>query len=996
MKPISLTLILTIFLSFLVQARETFQLDDHWTFAPVESVTGKAPSEGFRPVQIPHDWSWEAGPQKGGAQADKGGYRIGGVGWYRCGFTLPESFSQQRVVIQFDGVYRNATVFLNGHELGSRPYGFISFEYEVTPFLKDGENLLEVRVDCSKEPSTRWYHPCGIYAPVRLEASHPGARLVEDEVFITTPEITAEFATVNLALERTGEVGDSCLIEILDDSGALVASNEASGALKFSTSLRVKNPSLWSPDSPTLYTARVSLLDDGKKLDELEIPFGIRSIRWDAATGFHLNGEVTKLKGVCEHLTGGPVGGAWPEPLLEWKLRLLKTMGCNAIRTAHNPQIPAFYDLCDRLGILVMNEAFDGWKRKAPQDYGALDFDKWWREDLSAFIRRDRNHPCVVVWSVGNETGGPVAKQLVEVCHQLDPTRPVTSGHSGSNFMDVYGVNGHSESQKFFKEKRPDKPFVATEAPHTWQVRGFYKSKTWYRDGFPNKRQQPFETPDLTEDEIFSNAFLAPDDMANGKQIFNSSYDNGLVRINARQNWEKMRDLPWYSGHFRWTGFDYPGEAGYVHGGWPFHSFAGGALDLGGFKKDLYYFYQSQWTSKPMVHILPHWTHPGMKPETQVPIHVYSNADEIELFHNGQSLGAQKPGLKWDEMQCEWMVPWIPGELIAVARNEGREVARHEHHTSGAPRALQIEHESLGKGFHILTLSSVDEEGHFYPYGENSIFTSSGSGVRILSFENGHLADTDKPVAANRRAFMGKARLFLEGEGEPITVGAILGERRQLTSEQVAIDVLRVEPTGEVLESSFAIHYTSDGSQPTTASPRYHAPFPVPSSCVVKAVAYLDGEPVLKMEESFGSDFGLHWYDASEVANNQSATALQAESAKFSQARVSSYGKGFNGKGYLDFGGREGKVEFYQENDGPAGQAILEIRYALADPKRTRPVDVIVNGKTVSSRAFPRTESWSNDWRTIEIPCEIRNGANTILLKSKGQSAPNIDQIEFR
>jgi len=976
-------------------ARQTMDLRKGWSFIHTDEFGEQFPQGKAHAVNLPHDWSWEAGPQKDGAQKDRGGYRIGGVGWYRKSFTLPESLNDKRVSVHFDGAYRHATIFINGHKLGSRPYGFISFDYDLTPHLQPGENTLEARLDSRLEPSTRWYHPCGLYAPVSLIATDATSRILDDHTFITTPEISSTRATLSVATKVTKPAGLILDLAIFDPDGKVLEKTSAK-AEEAQFNLSLQRPRLWSTETPDLHSAVLTLREGEVIRDEITIPFGIRSIRWDKNTGFHLNGEVVKLKGVCEHLTGGPVGGAWPEPLIEWKLQLLKSMGCNAIRTSHNPQIPAFYDLCDQLGILVMDEIFDGWSKKADQDYGAHDFKDWWRKDLSAWIRRDRNHPSIIIWSVGNETHGPVAEDIVKLCHQLDPTRLVTSGASGSHAMDVLGVNGRSEGQKFFKEGPFNKPFVATEAPHTWQVRGYYKSRTWYRDGYPNKRQSPFETPDLTPTEIFTQAFLAPDQMANRKQFFNSSYDNATVRINARQHWEKVRDLPWISGHFRWTGFDYPGEAGYVHGGWPFHAFAGGALDLAGFEKDLYYFYQSQWDDTPMVHLLPHWTHPRMKPGTPIPVHVYSNAEEVELLHNGQSLGTDRPGTAWSEMQCEWFVPWKPGTLTAIARSGGKEVARTEVQTASAPQKLSAEFDLKRKDFPIITLHTSDAEGHPYPYGENPIEVAIDGPARILSFENGHPADTDPPVAKRRRAFMGKARLFLEGTPTSLTFGSILGERRQLTSDLASIFVQKVGRDGQPSPDTHTIHYTLDGSDPTVSSPTYTAPFAIPSKCTVKALVLHDGTPIMTLSETFSPSLGLHWASENEVQSTGSTTALQAESAKHDSGRVSRKGKGYHGQGYLDFGGKEGSVQFYQENDGPPGKATLVIRYANGDPKSQRPMKVTLNGKVLTTAKFPKTSNWDQDWKTIKIPANLRSGANTLILETTGQSAPNLDEVEFR
>ncbi|MDP0490192.1 MAG: glycoside hydrolase family 2 TIM barrel-domain containing protein [Verrucomicrobiota bacterium JB023] len=970
-------------------------LDSGWQF----QLSQDPPAAGdWEKVTIPHDWSWEAGPRKGGAQAGGGGFRIGGIGWYQTEFELPDSFAGQRVLLHFDGAFRNATVFLNEHEYETQPYGYLSFTHDVTEQLTKGRNELRVRLDCSQEPASRWYHPCGIYAPVHLEATAADSYLVQDGIAITTPEVSEEEATVKFASEIKGAEGHQLRIRIHDPAGKSVATSQRDASALTQSTLTVSRPALWSPDTPALYTATVALEKGGKIVDEVSLPFGIRSIKWEAKTGFHLNGVPTKLRGVCEHLTGGPVGGAWTEELLEWKLKKLKAMGCNAIRTAHNPQVPAFYHLCDRLGIMVMDEIFDGWLRKAPKDYGALYFDEWWQRDLATWVRRDRNHPSIVIWSVGNETHGKVAPDLVAAVHEHDETRPVTSGASGREHMDVIGINGASEKKSFFETGPLDRPFVATEATHTWQVRGFYKSRTWYRDGFPNKRQDPFLIPDLTEREIFHQALMAREEMANRKQIFLSSYDNATVRVNARQHWEKVRDLPWIAGAFRWTGFDYPGEATYVHGGLPFHAFAGGTHDLAGFEKDLAFFYQSQWTSEPMVHLLPHWTHPQMEEGTLIPVHAYSNAEEVELFLNGQSLGIDKPGSKALEMQCEWMVPWQPGTLLAIARRGGQEVARHEFQTASAPQSLAVETDTTLPGHAIITVDTVDAQGVPYPYGENTLFASLEGEARLLSFENGNPADPSLPVAKERRAFMGKARLFLEtGESHyDLLLGSILGERRQLTSDLVAIEVKRFQGAAEGDSSALTIRYTTDGSEPTLESELYESPFQVPAQCVVRAKVYEGESELLAMEESFGPDKGLHWGQPDSSGDTGSPTALQAETADFEAAQVATNGQGYHGEGYLDFKGKQDTIEFYQENDGPPGKADLVIRYSHADPSGQRQLAVILNGKKVTTANFAATGSWDSDWKEITIPVQIQAGANHLQLKTLKKAGPNLDEVDFR
>ncbi|WP_372756076.1 glycoside hydrolase family 2 TIM barrel-domain containing protein [Labilibaculum sp.] len=992
------------------------RFDFDWKFSRTDTsaaLNSDYDDSDWKGVDVPHDWAFEEGISQDGAQRESGGYFGGGIGWYRKQFSVDSDMLTKRVQIEFDGVYMNSEIWINGHYLGKRPYGYISFGYELTPYLSLGANTIAVRVDNSHEPSARWYHPCGIYAPVKLVVTD-FVRIARHGIYITTPEVSASKANlaIQIALENSLDKEAELEIEtvVVDANQNEQASCRSrvtipeNDSLSISQKLTLTNPSLWNIETPYLYQVRNRLFNHGKLIDEHITSLGIRSIEWKTETGFWLNGQNVKLLGVSEHYEGGPVGGAWTKELLRWKLQLLKDMGCNAIRAAHNPAPEMFYDLCDELGILVMDEIFDGWKRKAPEDYGSQAFDQWWQRDLTEWIKRDRNHPSVILYSVGNETKGAVAKDLVDLCHQLDATRPVTSGHSGSEFMDVFGVNGGSEKSSFFTKARLNKPFVATEAPHTWQTRGYYRTKTWFRDGYPNKGQQPFELPDLTEDEVFHYEWTSPENWNNRKQHFNSSYDNATVRISARKTWELMRDNAWYSGHFRWTGFDYFGEAGYVHGGWPFRLFMSGALDVAGFEKDLFYFYQSQWTKRPMVHLLPGWTHPTLKKGTLVPIWVYSNADEVELFLNGKSLGKDKPGLKWDEMQCEWLVPWKAGKITAVAYNNGEEVARTEQITADAPSKLKTtiqigNFESNAKDLAILTTSACDEKGNLYPYGENRVYYHFDGPVRLRSLENGSPIDTCHNLGTNvRRLFMGSTRAFLQSTRDSGNVGvvtaAIIGERQLLTSNRVAIDVQSVGIRGAALKGRMKIFYTTDGSKPTTKSSLYRKPFEIELGTRVRALLVRKGEILFEMEETFAKNEGLYWGNPAEQKSNEViSNGMQAEEAKFEGAKVSRDGKNFFGKGYLDFTSQEGYVKWYQENDGSEGNFTLTFRYALNDSNRDREMDLFVNGQKNCTIKFSKTGSWKVNWATVEIPCQLQAGANYIELRTTGQSAPNIDEL---
>jgi len=1012
-RSIIITLAVTALTAISARAERTIQsLNDGWHFALGEQAGAEASAYDdtrWRQLNLPHDWAMEQPFAADAAQGEMGGYRVGGIGWYRQTFDVPTNQVSRQWRVEFDGVYMNSEVWLNGHRLGLRPYGYISFGYDLTPHLKPGRNVLAVRVDNSREPSARWYHGCGIYAPVHLIATDD-LQITPWGVQVIASSITTNSATVEIKTEMENNTGAPEEIKlrttVLGPDGTQVAQSEsdvtlaAAGENLETQMLKIPSPQRWDIDTPSLYTAVTEIESDGKVTDTLRTRFGLREIKWDTATGFWLNGRNVKLKGVAEHLEGGPVGAAWPEPLIRWKLKLLKEMGCNAIRTAHNPQVPRFYELCDELGILVMDEIFDGWSQKAPEDYGKQAFAEWWERDLRDWLRRDRNHPSIIIWSVGNETKGSVASNLVQVCHDLDSTRLVTSGHSGSEQMDVFGVNGSSEKKSFTGEPRPDKPFVATEAPHTWQVRGYYRTLTWFRDNYPNPSRDPFPLPDLTVKEVFNYDWIAPKDRPNNKQIFNSSYDNAMVRVTARKLWTLTRDLPWFSGQFRWTGWDYPGESRYVHGGWPFHAFMGGVIDLAGFPKDHFHFYQSQWTTAPMVHLLPHWTHPRMAAGLQIPVWAYSNTEEVELFLNGHSLGRRRPGREWNQLQCEWLVPWSPGTLEAVAYRGGKEVARTVQRTAAAPTQLNVTTERLpagteGRDISIITVESTDTNGTFYPYGENRVGFHLDGPARILSLENGSPVDTESNTGTNsRRMFFGLTRAFVElGQGATnvsAVAGAICGEKRQLTSDQVFINVQRVNlVTGATGPGKFEIFYTLDGSEPTPKSPAYTGSFRVSLGSTVRALVLAQDRPVLQLTDRFAADEGLHWGSFGELGSRP-IVGEQAEDAKFAGGIFEQEDSGYNGIGYVNFAGRAGWVEWYQENDGAPTTNRLTIRYAATQGSHAT---LSVNGGAPVSLVTDSDRMVRPGWVTASSIQVFQSGANHIRLTVSGEGATKIDEL---
>lgn len=966
----------------------------------------------WKDIRIPHDWAFENGYSANASQKDKGGYLGGGIGWYRKEIYLTEKdLSDDFIFIDFEASYMNNQVWMNGNFAGERPYGYIPFSFDIKKYLVEGRNIISVRVDNSMEPSARWYHGCGIYGNVSLR-SHKNAFFEKDGIFITTP--SKDKVCVNakvISAEKSANY--LAKLEIFDKAGKCKAQSET---LEFSTNnnnaeinfnLKIKKTELWSPENPNLYTSRITLTDRNNNIIETKsIDFGFRYIEWSPNKGFILNGKQYKLRGVCEHMEGGPTGAITTEQLIRWKVKLLKDMGCNAIRTAHNPHLPIFYKVCDELGMFVMDEIFDGWHKKADFDYGFQAFDNWYERDLRDFIRRDRNHPSVFLYSIGNETKGDVAKKMVKICHEEDHTRLVTSGDSNSEDMDVYGVNGWSEKKTFLETYKPgNRAFIGTENPHTWQVRGYYRTQTWYRDKYPNKKQDPMFIPNLTDKEIFSYDWTSPDRRKSAKQIFNSSYDNATVRVTARHIIESLRDKDWFSGSFRWTGFDYLGEAGYVHGGWPFRAFQSGALDLAGFPKDLYFLYQSEWTTKDMVHILPHWTHPKMKEGTEIPVWVYTTGDEVELLLNGNSLGKIKKGEKWNEMQCEFRVPWTPGKIEAIAYRKGKEIARTSQATAGTPAKIDIDIENKNlkadcQDISIISISQKDNNGILYPYGENRIHANIKGDARILSFESGNPVDTETNfIAKSKRCFFGLNRIFIQSTGynenSPVTLylGCISGDKKLWASDKVSILYESISLRGKSPQDNVEIYYTTDGRKPDKNCKKYNAPFSLKEAATVKAVIYINGKDEIYMQESFGPNEGLYWGKPGEPACEFNGE--QAETASLTNCvKTKKDGEGYFGDGFVIPKAGKGSITWYQENDGGKFNAKISIRYSQKSSSTYSYMELYNNDKLLERIKFTDTGSVGFHWREMSVPITIYSGANNITLKSVSNDAtPSIDQI---
>ncbi|HEX5284643.1 MAG TPA: glycoside hydrolase family 2 TIM barrel-domain containing protein, partial [Bryocella sp.] len=560
-------------------------------------------------------------------------------------------------------------------------------------------------------------------------------------------------------------------------------------------------------------------------------------------------GQVLKLRGVGDHLYGGPMGAAIPDGILERRLRLLKEMGVNAIRTSHNPHTPYFYDLCDRLGILVMDEIYDGWHKKVQNEYAQRFYASQWHHDVERWVRRDRNHPSVFIWSIGNETGLVDVNHMTEYVHTFDPTRPTTGGMITTG-VDVSGWNGPGEVpgvlEKFHAE-HPTVPIVLTEEPHTLQTRGFYRVRTWWRDWKPVQQFEPYGT-----EEIFFD----------GNPWYNSSYDNAIVRDTARQSWKRTSSTPWIAGEFRWLGFDYIGEAAYKGGHWPVRAENFGIIDLAAIPKDDYFLYKAFWTKRPMVHLLPHWTHRNME-GVVIPVVAYSNQPQVELFLNGKSLGRKRPQPLGDFL---WDVPYEPGTLKAIAYGQGGEqVATAEFETAGDPTGLKLETDNSALKPNrtddaVITVTIVDKDGTMVPWDMNTVHFKLTGPVHLLGNENGDPVDVTPNQAPYRNAFYGMARGFYQATAQDapieIAAAAILGDTAIAgTSPQhprmVSIAVSRMSLRGVLANADLVIRYTTDGSEPNAQSSVFSGPFGVSDDTQVKAVVFRDGSRWMQLSQWF-------------------------------------------------------------------------------------------------------------------------------------------------
>lgn len=808
--------------------RQDFTAD--WTFHLGDDSAASRPDyddTAWRILHLPHDWAIEGEFSKDNPSGTGGGALPGGIGWYRKTFTVDKADEGKRLYIDFDGVYMNSEVFINGHSLGVRPYGYVSFSYDLTPHIKwGGKNVVAVRVDNAEQPNSRWYSGCGIYRNVWLTKLNP-VHIAQWGTFITVQDVSKNSARLNIRTkiqydaaaqlqdsvkqaDGTYVVFDSEIVSLADvvlqsrlmDAEGNVVDEVASELQvipacpnEVEQEIVVKNPNLWSVNTPYIYKVNSILIDKttGKVLDNYCTNTGIRTFRFDVQKGFILNGERLKINGVCMHHDLGCLGAAVNIRAIERQLEILQEMGCNGIRCSHNPPSPELLDLCDRMGFIVMDETFDMWrKRKTVHDYSRY-FNEWHERDLTDLILRDRNHPSVFIWSIGNEVleqwsdakadtltleqanlilnfghdqsmlakegemsvNSLLTKKLADMVKALDSTRPVTAGCNEPNpnnhlfrsgALDLIGFNYHDDWFAGVPEKFPGKPFIVAESVSALMTRGYYRMPSDETVICPERWDKPY----------FDDSFSC------------SSYDNCHVPWgNSHEGTMRhVKNNDFISGQYVWTGFDYLGEP--TPYGWPARSSYFGIVDLAGFPKDVYYLYQSEWhPEKKVLHLFPHWNWaPGQDIDMWA---YYNNADEVELFVNGESQGVRTKGK--DDFHVVWRVKYEPGVVKVVSRKDGKTVLEKEIHTAGEPAQIRLkadrnEIKSDGRDLSFVTVEVLDKDGNLCPNADNQImFDVQGAGF-IAGVDNGSPVSMEKFKADHRKAFYGKCLVVVQSDGK--------------------------------------------------------------------------------------------------------------------------------------------------------------------------------------------------------------------------------------
>lgn len=800
-------LLLPSFLCVKSYAFERHLWDEGWRFALHNDDKAHETTfddHAWRVLDLPHDWAIEGDFYALNPSGANGGALPGGIGWYRKHLNLNDNDASSRYVLHFDGAYMNTSVYVNGQLVGVRPYGFISFSYDITPYLKkQGDNVVAVKVDNSKQPNSRWYTGCGIYRHVYLMKSSD-IRIEEWGVQALT-EVKKGKGKVSLNTKIENPSGRSRRVIVhqtlwnkahqMVSKASKACQVEAKGAT-ISQLLNVNKPQLWSLESPNLYTVTTEIEENGRILDRDTISIGLRNVAFDVKKGFFLNGKNIKINGVCLHGDLGCLGTAINEDALYRQLLMMKDMGVNAIRCSHNPPAPELLNLCDSMGLLVMDEAFDSWMQgKTTYDY-SIYFKTWAERDLRDMVLRDRNHPSIILWSIGNEVleqwnktksatvaledvnillnnsrdktllsttdtlnaSAKLTQFLASIVRRYDPTRLISAGCNEvspnnnlfkSGALDVIGFNYHQKKVADVPQNFPGKPFIMTETVSALHTRGYYRmpSDSLYR--WPTHKR-PFTEP----------SFMC------------SSYDNSCAYWGSthEQTWDIVKHTPYCSGQFIWTGFDYIGEPTPFN--FPARSSYFGIVDLAGFPKDVYYLYQSEWTNKPVLHVFPHWN--WIEGQAIDLWCYYNQADEVELFINGKSQGVRKKSNE-HEYHVAWHVTYEPGEVRVVARKNGKQVNEKTIRTAGAPHHIRLTPnrnvlKANGRSLSFVTVEVVDKEGNLCPWADQNIqFSLTGEG-KIAGVDNGSPFSLERFQANSRHAFFGKCMVVVQAGKAPSVI----------------------------------------------------------------------------------------------------------------------------------------------------------------------------------------------------------------------------------
>lgn len=795
MRKIMLAALLLVFTAAAGQPRRVTNMDAGWRFHQGDVIDAKAATYDdmdWRKLDVPHDWSIEGDNLRENPGGGSIGFFPTGIGWYRKTFDVKAFDKNKRYSIEFDGIYMLSTVWINGHELGTWPYGYSSFSYNLTPYLRAKGNVLAVRVDNSRHGNSRWYTGSGIYRHVRLVET-ARTHFAKWGVFNSTMHLTEKEATIRVKSELENDDNRDKQLTlshtIIDADGNVVARAEqrvgidAGSRATDEQTISVPDPVLWNLDHPYLYTLRSTLTEGKRLVDEVDNVLGIRTIEYPLDKGFLLNGQQVKMKGVNLHHDGGAVGAAVPERVWERRLEILKSGGCNAIRTAHNPPAPEFLDLCDRMGFLVMDEAFDQWiNGKNKEDYH-LYFREWHERDLTAMVARDRNHPSVVMWSIGNEIrdqrsaeGPGAAAEMIAICHRLDDTRLVTSGN------DEIASNSPT-SPEFLAAFEND--IIGYNYPDRWRTR---REVVYAIDkaAYPNRRVVATESTGLggPRRQYQWPGTMPPPQLGAGADGFSPQQqqqprfrrrNRGLISsemIDVEQRWRFTTAYDYVIGDFMWTGIDYYGESG-----WPSRGSQSGYLDNCGFPKDGYWFFKSIWSQEPVLHLLPHWNWEGHEGQI-MQVACFTNCEEVELFVNGKSYGKKAtefprrgvnpswasydPGKHFAttaDLHLTWDVEYQPGEIKVVGKRDGQtfeDVIR----TASAPAQLRAtvdrpSFRAIPSDVAHVTIEVLDKDGNLCPLADCQV-RFSVKGGRLIGVESGNMTDLSSVLASERKAWSGK------------------------------------------------------------------------------------------------------------------------------------------------------------------------------------------------------------------------------------------------